>query len=200
MAQTKKTDNSFERDKIDLRIKHLPSGEVRVLDCYTGYGLIWKGVKHLTGRDIKTLPIDTRDDDIGFHLHGNNQDFLATLDLSRFNVIDLDAYGVPYIQLKTLFERRYTGIVFVTFIQSLYGGLPYGLLTDIGFTEKMIKKSPSLFFKRGWEYFRQWLALNGVENIIHRSFNRKHYLYFNCVAQSGAGWDNQPANTVEGLF
>lgn len=67
MAQTKKTDNSFERDKIDLRINHLPTGEVRVLDCYTGYGLIWKGVKHLTGRDIKTLPIDIRDDDIGFH-------------------------------------------------------------------------------------------------------------------------------------
>jgi hypothetical protein len=181
MVPTRKTDNDLIWDKLRLRLDHLPSDPVKVLDCFTGKGVLWKAIRKKTGRNITVLPIDIRGDDIGFHLHGDNQDFLSTLDLSRYNVIDLDAYGVPYGQLKIIFMRGYTGTIFVTFIQSVYGAMPHGLLHDVGFTQAMIEKTPSLFNKRGWEYFLQWLGLNGITEVWHRSNTRKHYLAFNCA-------------------
>lgn len=178
MGQTKKKDNDFLRDKLALRVNHLPCCDVSVLDCYSGKGVIWRGVKKITGRKIKTLPIDIRDDLTTFHLDGKNEEFLAMIDLKKFNVIDLDAYGIPYIQLKILFDRKYSGIVFVTFIQSIYGNMPNGILKDVGFTKDQIEKCPTLFGKRGWDFFLEWLAACGVKKINHRSHNRKHYLCF----------------------
>lgn len=136
-ATTKKTNNSYLSDKVSLRLGHLPAGKkIRVLDCYSGKGLIWKAVKKMSGRDITTLGIDVSAD-TGFRLPGDNRAYLDTLDLSPFQVIDLDAYGVPYDQLKSIFSRGYKGHVFVTFIQTMYGQMPVGLLEDIGFTHEV---------------------------------------------------------------
>jgi len=177
MVQTKKTNNSYLGNKIELRARNIPEN-VCVLDCYGGEGLIWKGVKQKTGKNIKRIGIDKTDYNVGFYLPGYNLQYLRTIDLSKFTVIDLDAYGIPYEQLKILFERKYKGTVFVTFIQSLYGQIPFGLLEEIGFTEKMVRKTPTLFGKRGWQYFLEFLALNGVRSIRHRSHGKKHYLKF----------------------
>ena len=177
MVQTK-TDNSFIKLKIDLRISHLPSGDLRVLDCFAGSGKIWRSIKKRTGRNIKILPIDLRKD-IGFHLSGDNLDYLISLDLTKFEVVDLDAYGVPVEQLKVLFDSGYKGTVFVTMIQSIFGRMPNDLLIQVGFTEEMINKTPTLFGRRGWEYFKQYLSGNGVQKIWHYSKDDKHYLCFN---------------------
>ena len=177
MAGTKKTDNHYLKDKIMLRASFIGDEPHNVLDCFGGRGEVWAGVDIVTGKRHGRLPIDIRED-VGFHLHGDNTSYLESLELSRFTVIDLDAYGVPYEQLKTVFKRRYKGIVFVTFIQTMMGQLPYGLLEDVGFSREMIQKTPTLFGRRGWEYFLQWLALNGVKRIEHRSKGRKHYLGF----------------------
>lgn len=147
-----------------------------MLDCYSGKGLIWAAVKKLAGRDVKTLPIDQRADKFDFHLHGNNLEYLQTIDLSRFNVIDLDAYGVPFDQIECLVRRKYRGLVFVTMIQSVMGQLPHGMLQKIGFTKAQLEKAPTLFGKRGWQYFLEYLAAVGVNKIAHRSHSRKHYL------------------------
>lgn len=171
-----KTDNSYLRDKVELRINHLPAGEVRVLNCYSGKGLIWAAVKQLSGRDIKVLPIDHRADKGDFHLHGDNLEYLETLDLSKYNVIDLDAYGIPFVQIDCLARRQYAGVVFVTAIQTVMGQMPHGLLERVGFTQAQFEKAPTLFGKRGWEYFLQYLASVGVARIAHRSHQRKHYL------------------------
>jgi len=182
MAETK-TDNSYAADKVALRAAHLPGADtVTVLDCYGGKGVLWKGVANKTKKRVRRLAIDVRKDDIGFHLPGSNMAYLGTMDLSPFDVIDLDAYGVPCEQLKTLFERGYTGGVFVTFIQSIFGAMPNGLLTDLGIPAEMIEKCPTLFYGSGWEYFLDWLGMHGVKTIIHRSHARKHYLYFHCAA------------------
>lgn len=203
MAGTKKTNNSFARDKIDLRVQHLPDGNVSVMDCFCGDGILWRGVKSLTEREIMVLPIDTKKTLTEFYLVGSNKDYLRIMDLTKYNVVDLDAYGVPFDQLCILFERQYAGVVFVTFIQTMYGRLPLGLLRAIGFTDTQIKKSPALFGKRGWDYFLQWLALNGVTEIHHRSNKRKHYLCFtmnkiNDVASPASDCDTHPAGTAAG--
>jgi hypothetical protein len=179
MAQTTKTNNSYLADKVALRVAHLPDREVlRVMDCYAGSGVVWSAVKKLTGRRIAVLPIDISADVDGFHLAGDNKQYLETMDLSRFDVIDLDAYGVPYDQLKIVLDRGFHGTVFVTFIQSVFGTLPNTLLVDLGFSLPMIEKSPALFGARGWQYFCEWMALRGVTSFWHRHHARKHYIGF----------------------
>lgn len=178
MVQTKKTNNSYLGNKVNLRINNLPEGDIRVLDCYGGKGLIWKLVEEKTKRNIKRVGIDKINYDIGFYLPGDNLDYLKSIDLSLYNVIDLDAYGVPTEQIITLFERKYSGTVFVTFIQSIMGQMPHKILIDIGFSKQMIEKIPTLFGKRGWDYFLEWLSKKGIKKITHRSNKRKHYLTF----------------------
>lgn len=201
MAQTKKTNNSFLSNKVKLRLAHLPDGDLSVLDCYGGSGLIWAAIERETGRKIRYISIDKQDYDIGLYLPGDNLAYLKSLDLGRFNVIDLDAYGVPFDQLEVLFERGYTGLVFVTFIQVVAGSLPRGMLREIGFTPEMVRKIPSLFFRRGWRYFSDYLAQKGVRTITHRSHARKHYLTF-CLngAEAPVGdLDNQREEMAAGL-
>lgn len=174
MAQT---DNSYLADKVALRMNHLPSDPVRVLDCYGGRGIVWAAVQKLTGRRIEVLPIDIIDHGV-FHLPGDNRSYLDSIDLGRFNVIDLDAYGIPYDQLASVFRRGFEGVVFVTFIQSVMGQVNHGLLRDMGFTALMIEKAPTTVCRRGWQHFLAWLALKGIEDLWHRSKHGKHYLAF----------------------
>ena len=196
------TNNSYLSDKVALRMNHIPDKErLRVLDCYGGEGKIWTAVKKLTGRKITVLPIEIKEyNNASFHLPGDNRSYLQTLDLSKFDVIDLDAYGTPIEQLETLFERNYKGVVFVTFIQSIMGMLPYVLLRAVGFTDEMVKKCPTLFGKSGWKYFCEYLSLRGVKTIWHRYHARKHYIGFSCAGQSSAGCDNQQGGSLAGLF
>ncbi|MBA7476231.1 hypothetical protein ES707_11613 [subsurface metagenome] len=173
------TDNSFLDTKIKLRIDNLPAGDCNVLDCYTGTGLIWKTIKERTKRRINVLGMDLKKLN-GIYLHGDNLKFLASMDISKFNIIDLDAYGVPYNQLKIIFSQKLQPetIVFVTFIQSIYGGLPHGMLMDLGYNSLMIKKCPAIFFRNGFEKFKQYLAIKGIGQIKHYSHKKKHYLCF----------------------
>ncbi len=197
MAQIKKTNNSYLGNKIDLRLNHLPKGDLSVLDCYGGAGLIWRAIMGETKRRIRYVAIDESDYSVGFYLPGNNLAYLQSLDLGRFNVIDLDAYGVPFEQLEILFQRGYTGRVFVTFIQIVVGAVPYRMLTSVGFSTEMIRKTPALFFKRGWEYFLEYLAQKGVRTVTHRSHARKHYLVFdiNATGQPAEGYGSQPGDS-----
>jgi len=178
MAQTtKKTFNSYLADKVWLRARNMPKGEVNVLDCFAGKGTIWRAVGLVTGREINTLPIDTTNNE-GFYLPGDNRSFLSIIDLTRFNVVDLDAYGSPYEQLKILFDRGYKGCVFVTHVQFDFGSTHLGMLEELGFSKEMVNKIHSLFQKSGWEYFCEYLALHGVKTIRVRGHQRKHYLFF----------------------
>lgn len=176
-------------------MNHLPAGDLRVLDCFAGSGIIWRAIiAALPGRSIRVLPIDERSYSGGFRLPGDNRRYLQELDLSRFNVIDLDAYGVPADQIDALFNRGYSGVVFATFIQSLDGIMPYSVLNAVGFSEAQVKKCPTLFSERGWQYFREYLALRGVTRIVHRSRGRKHYLAFNCAGRSASGYNTHAAD------
>lgn len=106
------TDNSLLAYKVWLRVDHLPAGPVSVLDCYGGYGVVWGEVKRLTRRgDINRVGIDTNRRP-GM-VKGDNRKWLPSVDLSAFNAIDLDAYGVPFAQVKILFRRGYVGTVFL---------------------------------------------------------------------------------------
>jgi hypothetical protein len=175
----KLTDNSFLGDKIALRVNNVPKKEsLRVLDCYHGSGTIWKNVQERYTGKITVVKIDKFQKDDLFVLLGDNLKYLKKIDLSVFDAIDLDAYGIPFEQLKLLFERKYRGVVFVTFIQTLFGKLPVSFLESLGYTQSMVAKCPTLFYKNGLEKLCSFLEQNGVKKIICRTFERKNYLCF----------------------
>ena len=62
---------------------------------------------------------------------------------------EIVSYQPTQAALATL-EQKYKGVVFATMIQSIYGQLPIDMLKELGFTETMIRKIPTLFGKRGW--------------------------------------------------
>lgn len=176
MRPIEKKDNSYLADKIMLRAKYLPEKPV-VLDCYGGMGKVWHGVESVIGKKIERLGVDKRPDLSDFHIHADNIDFLNSVDLSAFNVVDLDAYGIPARQIQTLYDRKYEGVVFVTFIQSMRGALPTVMMNGLSLG-KLYKQAPSVFTRHGWSLFKEWLQTLGVKKIVHRSRNRKHYVAF----------------------
>lgn len=101
------TDNSYFDAKIKLRIDHLPNKKfLSVLDLFGGDGLIWNEIIKQSGKDITVLRMDIKLDKPGVYLKGDNLKFLKVMDLNQFDIIDVDAYGVPYAQLKEIFRKK----------------------------------------------------------------------------------------------
>ena len=175
------TDNSYLSEKVQLRIESLPKKDVvYVLECFAGDGLIWKEVKRITKRNIKILRIDQKDDKKGIYLKGDNLKFLQSMDLSRFDVVDLDAYGSPFTQLEIIRAKQFKGIVHCTFIQSMFGALNKRMLFDLGYTKSMIEKIPSLFNKDGIQKLLTWVHIKTGAKQVHiiSRQKKKHYFWF----------------------
>ena len=170
------TDNSFLDAKVQLRAETLPDQDtLHVLDAYSGQGTIWKQIKATSAKKIQITRIDTEDVK-GVYLKGDNLKYLNSIDLTKYDIVDLDAYGIPYKQLQALFNRGFKGTIYITFIQTLYGQLNKGLLNAIGYTDEMIDKIPTLFNKEGFKKFKQYLATKGIREMKHISIDNKHYI------------------------
>ena len=175
----RRTDNSYLADKIALRLSLIPKKkQLNVVDAFFGMGTIWKNIQCKYDGEIKITRIDIEQRDNEFVFVGDNVKFLASLPLQKYDVIDLDAYGVPYAQLKIIFDKGYKGLVFITFIQSIMGRLPNEFLNDLGYTDIMVHKCPTLFGKHGKQKMLAWLALHDIDRVIMRSHSRKTYLGF----------------------
>jgi hypothetical protein len=171
-----KTDNTYLKNKIKLRINHLPEKEeIKVLDCFAGNQIIWGKIKKRINKKFTIIGIDKSRNKKG--LRGDNLKYIKGMDLNRFDIIDLDAYGVPYKQIKMIFEKNYKGRIFITFIQSMFGELPKDMLKEIGYSEEMIKKCPTLFNRNGIEKFKGYLSKLGVIKINRITIKNKHYIY-----------------------
>ncbi|MAF43020.1 MAG: hypothetical protein CMI54_02450 [Parcubacteria group bacterium] len=161
------TDNSFFQDKIEIRMKVLPDKDhIKVLDCYSGKGLIWDEIKNKSNQKIDVMRIEMKRQGSGVYLRGDNLKFIGALQLDVFDVIDLDAYGMPYEQLQLIFKKGYKGVICMTFGHVAYNQLPFDFLKDLGYSKKMIRKCPTLFCFNGQEKFLDWLALKGVKNVF----------------------------------
>lgn len=177
-----KTNNSFFREKVDLRLEGLDKDKIiNVLECYAGEGCIWDEIIK-QGYQIQITRIE-KVYTSKVVLKGDNLKWLASLDLTKYDIVDLDAYGVPFAQLELLFERKFEGKVFVTFIQTMMGGLPHGLLKINGITENMVKKVPTLVSKPAFSFMKEYLAKRGVKSIDFIKKDRKIYFSF-CLLSS----------------
>lgn len=173
-------DNTYFDVKVQLRAENLPSGPVRVLDCFSGTGRIWNEVRRrCPGRDIHVTRIDSRRDLPGIYLRGDNRKYLASMNLDAFNVIDLDAYGAPFDQLELLFGRGQNTPkrVFVTMTKVC--SLPYGMLEQLGYSRAMIGRCPSVFSLNIHVKVRNYLAVKGVrEGVFCTAEHRTSKEYF----------------------
>lgn len=173
-----KTNNSFLYDKVALRICFLPDNpEITVLDCYHGTGAIWKNVQRNTDKRIKVHGIDIQDyggDDVA--LIGDNLKIFDSLDLSRYDVIDLDAYGIPAKQFLAVWPRMRPGtVLFYTFIQNMLGQLGGTMLGQLGYTPAMLTKCPMLFCRDAHEKFLRFMSLQTLSTAVYCRHGRKYY-------------------------
>ncbi|NCU32487.1 MAG: hypothetical protein EOM23_06055 [Candidatus Moranbacteria bacterium] len=174
-----KTDNSHINEKIQLRLLAIKGLKTpRVLDCFSGTGKLWKEVNKIAGKDIEVLGIEKEKGKNRKALQGDNLKYLPVIDLSLFDVVDLDAYGIPFKQIQILKKRDYHGIIVVTCIQTGMGQLPNKLLEELGYTHEMTKKISSIFNYNGIEKIKNILYLYGCKYITGYFMGRKNYFLF----------------------
>jgi len=182
-SQATKTDHSYFDYKLRVRLQNLPAKKCfSVLDCFCGAGSLWQSVQaRRPDLKINVLSIDKKMDRRRLHLIGDNIKFLASLDLTKFDAIDLDAYGVPYAQLSfCLGQKLRPGTVFyVTLALARKQSLPKQLLYELGYSEAMINKCKTLCSRPALEKFKRFLAGRGVRRISYYAADgRKFYLCF----------------------
>lgn len=180
-TSTKKTDNSYIAEKVQLRletVEKIEKDSINILEAYAGDGVIWREVQKHTNKKLNILKIEVKDNKKGVYLKGNNEKFFPLFNFENYDIIDLDAYGIPFNQLEVVFLKEFKGFVHVTYIQSGMGRLPNGLLIKLGYTKEMINKCSTLFSKNGLEKIMQYLSINKVDKITGFFINRKNYFYF----------------------
>ncbi len=177
-----KTDNSYFEQKKALRqdvLDMLEKDEVKVLELYAGKSLMWNDLKKSNPqKKIIVFSIEKEKGKNRKALTGDNLKFLSSINLDRFDIIDVDAYGYPFAQIEHIEKRGFRGFVVVTAIQSLYGSVPKKLLKYSGISDEMIKKIHSLFFQNGFVYLKNFLYLCGVKQVTGFFISRKNYFYY----------------------
>ena len=167
--------------KIQLRINSLPKKDtIYVLECYGGENILWNKIKKLSDKNIIVYSIDIKKYN-NFQMQGDSLKVIKSIDLSKFDIIDLDSYGIPFDHLEIVFKKQYKGVVHCTVIQSMMGNLPNGLLEANGYTKKMFSKCRTLFSKNGFDKFKNYLAINKVKSIELFNIKNKNYLWFYIV-------------------
>lgn len=173
-----KTDNASIKSKIELRRRattRLPA--LRVLDLYAGNNLLWS-----TFKKEKYFGVDIEKGK-GCNLPADSKRIIGSLDLSQFNVIDCDSYGIPFDVMQRLFQNKSlcdNTVIIYTAITNRLGGLNADCLKMFGI-RKIYKKCPSLIAANALDMFYGMLYNYGVKEVTfyetHGSFV-KHYGYF----------------------
>lgn len=145
----KGTDNSHLMMKVLVReemLRELGKTDVSVLECYGGNGVIWSTIEHRNPQlNIRRLSIEKEKGKNPLALPGDNLKWLPRLDLSRFDIIDLDAYGHPAKQLEIIAKKHYSGYVAITDINSMMGATPRSYLEAAGISKEKYRKCPTVF-------------------------------------------------------
>jgi tRNA G26 N,N-dimethylase Trm1 len=134
----KKTDNHYLSEKIQLREEVISLVKnPKILECFSGKGVLYQNIK----KDYQITRIEIeKGKNKNVHLQGDSYKYLIGMDLKKYNIIDLDAYGIPYKYIEHIVKSNFKGYVIVTAIQSGMGKMPEGLLKKLGYTKDMIKK------------------------------------------------------------
>lgn len=155
-----KRDNTHTPEKLYLRnrlVQLLGKSHLTVLDAYSGTGLLWQQVVDANPDvEFDITSVEKKRNERTDVIVGDNLKVMPGLDLSSFDLIDLDAYGWPYAQLALCAEHAPGVPVTVTCIHSTVGQIPRKVLAAQGIPDDWPTKSPSLFTRLGTQ--RSWDA------------------------------------------
>lgn len=180
-TERKKTDNAHVWLKVAVRREAIAAlTDVRVLDCFAGNNVLWKEIKpdyYLGLEKVKGKG--------GLNIHGDNLRLIPSLDLSRYNVIDLDAYGIPGAQLIALLRNKTLPdnvVVVYTGITNAVSGGPKKMIQAAGVPYEAYRKCPTLWNKKMLDIWYFFLLKIGVEKVnrvvVKENSYEKHYGYF----------------------
>lgn len=178
----KKTDNSHFAAKVALRMEAIKNLEsVNVLDCFAGNNLIWKKIPH-----DSYLGIEKQKGKGELNIYGDNVKIIKSLDLSNYNVIDLDAYGIPGEQMIEIMENKTLAdevVIIYTATAMAFSNCSKKFIEKIGIEYDTWNKCRTLWNKHILYLWYFLLSEKcGIKNInlidIKDRNYRKHYGYF----------------------
>jgi len=177
------TDNSKLNEKVALRLmalNEIVKEDIEVLEVFGGNGVCWRNVAKSTNKRIKTTRIDKKEGLSGEYIRGDNLKILPSLNFEKYDIIDVDAYGIPFEHLDLLFQRKLKNkVIIVTSIRSVLGALPKKLYETNGIEWNMVKKCQSLFSKNYIDLMLGYLFKNNIKEIkIYNHSDKKLYFYF----------------------
>lgn len=166
MKTTTKTHSSHRDGKIALRIDALAGIETPViLDAFSADGDLWRTITASIERPSKVVRIEKEKGRRGFYLQGDNLKWMRGMDLSVFDIIDLDAYGNCYWQIEELKRQGYCGTVICTWIVSIMSPTLMEVMRVIGMGPEMLKAAPTLCAELSPEAVFAYIEKTGVNQI-----------------------------------
>lgn len=176
--QPTKTDNKSIANKLFIRkeaIKNLK--QVNVLDLFAGRNVLWNNIKtdNYFGVDIENNK--------GKNLRADTRQIFDTLDLSKFNVIDCDSYGIAFDLYKKILTNKNIKkgtVILYTLITNEFTKIQNEAKKEFNF-KHFYNKAPSLFNARAIKFFYELLAKYGVKEVYYYSIRDnfdKQYGYF----------------------
>ena len=110
-------------------------------------------------------------------MHADNMKILPSLDLSNFNVIDLDSYGIPIEQLNAIFKNP-TLASGTCIIYTCIGNKMSTLnkfFAQYYNIENMYKKVKTLFNNMSYQMFIGYLYDNGIKTVYEYEEPSNHF-------------------------
>jgi hypothetical protein len=164
------TPNSHLSTKLRVRkeaLERIGKSEVHVLDAFAGQEIVWGAMRRLCPNiNITTLGIDKAKYLKPSIIMGDNRKVMKGLDLTEFDLIDLDAFGCPWEQLAICAEQAPEVPVVATHIIVTLGPTPRQLLEVAGIPKDWTdrKKVPHALFNRWrWEWWENYCAKLGYK-------------------------------------
>ena len=176
--QPTKTDNKSIGNKIFIR-KQAISGlsEINVLDLFGGNNVLWKNIHTARYFGVE------KELGKGKNLVADSHKIFDSLDLSQFNVIDVDSYGISFDIYKKILTNpsvRNGTIIIYTATTNEFTKIQNDAKDEFGF-RSFYDKAPSLFNARAIEFFYEFLAKYRINEVTYyevRDNFTKHYGYF----------------------
>ena len=171
------TENSHLRTKVRLRLElidKIGKDKIHVLDAFAGQGLVWKEIQRQRPElQVTTVGIEKRKYVNPNVIMGDNRKAMKGMDLTVFDIIDLDAFGCPWEQLTIAAQRAPYVPVVLTHISVTLGPVPKGLLKAAGLPSAWYESMgiPQALFGRmrwhWWEVFCSELGYTTSVSELH---------------------------------
>ena len=167
------TENSHLRTKVRLRLEligQLKRKNLYVLDAYAGQGIVWKEIqRQRPDLTITTVGIEKRKYVNPNVIMGDNRKAMKGMDLTVFDLIDLDAFGCPWEQLAIASERAPDVPVVLTHISVTLGPVPKGLLKAAGLPSEWFESMAvpqALFGRMRWHWWDVYCTKLGYQHCV----------------------------------